>query len=452
MSTRLLTRFLLGAVLALLLAAPGITSAQYGGGSSGSGPQASEKKEEEKKEKRPRQSRWGSRTSSRRSKEGEERPKPQYEIDVRTGARLIEARELLMAEQYDEAEAALGKLRMRTMNPLEKAQTYRIHAFIAYGREDMDAARDYLEKTLAEDVLEPQDAADVRFQIAQLWLQEENWAEAAKNLEIWFDIVDTPNSAAYYILALTYYQLEDLDKAVVPAQQAVELADVPRESWLQLLLALRLTRKEFEESVPILEELVTRYPKKAYWLNLSTVYGALGNYEEALVPLQLAYTQDLLDQDGELRRLAQLLLFLDLPYRAALVMEKGLANEAVKNDVAAWEMLSNSWIAAREYEKSVEPLERAANLAEGGDLYVRLAQVHLQREKWAEAAVALRQALDKGKLQNPGDAQLLMGIAFYSQKQPKQAKTWFGRARKHDATRDEAEVWIKYIDRELASS
>ncbi len=447
MSSRPLTRVLLAATLALAVSLPGLALAQYQGDAG-----ASAQPQGEKKKKRERLSRWGSRGSSSRDREGESyRKGPQYQIDERTGKRLIEAREHLMAERYDEAEAALGKLRMRTMNPLERAQTYRIHAFIAYGREDMAAARDYLEKTIAEGVLDPQDAADVRFQIAQLWLQEENWAEAAKNLEVWFDVVESPNSAAYYILALTYYQLEDLEKALVPAQKAVDISDTPRESWLQLLLALRLTRREYEASVPLLEELVTRFPKKAYWLNLSTVYGALGNYQEALVPLQLAYTQDLLDQDAEIRRLAQLLLFLELPYRAALVMERGLEGETVKNDVAAWEMLSNSWIAAREYERSVEPLTRAATLAEGGDLYVRLAQVHLQREKWAEAADALRQALSKGGLQNPGDAQLLMGIAFYSQKRPKQAKTWFGRARQHSATRDEAEVWIKYIDRELAS-
>ncbi len=440
----------LAAVLALAVAAPGVASAQYGR-SSGDSADAQAGEEAKKEKKRPRQSRWGARTSSRDGKEGRERPRPQFEIDERTGKRLIEAREYLMAEKYDEAEAALGKLRMRSLNPLEKAQTYRIYAFIAYGREDMATARDYLEKTIAEGVLDEEDAADVRYQIAQLWLQEEKWAEAAKNLETWFSIVDSPNSGAYYVLALTYYQLEDLEKALVPAQKAVDISDAPREGWLQLLLALRLTRREYEESVPILEELVTRYPKKSYWLNLSTVYGALGNYEEALVPLQLAYTQELLDQDGEFRRLAQLLLFLELPYRAALVIQQGLADEAVKSDVAAWEMLSNSWIAAREYEKSVEPLQRAARLAEGGDLYVRLAQVHLQREKWSEAAAALREALKKGGLQNPGDAQLLMGIAYYSQKQPKQAKTWFGRARKHAATREEAEVWIKYIDRELAS-
>jgi tetratricopeptide (TPR) repeat protein len=264
-------------------------------------------------------------------------------------------------------------------------------------------------------------------------------------------MVENPNSSAFYLLAIAYYQLEDLESALEPAQQAVERAETPQEGWLQLLLALRLTRKEYDLAVPILEELIERYPKKIYWIQLSTVHGALGSYEDALVPLQLAYTQGLLTEDSELRRLAQLLLFLDLPYRAALVLDKGLEAEVIESDAPAFEMLSNSWIAAREYDRAVAPLERAAGLSDGGDLYVRLAQVHIQREKWSEAADALRRALEKGGLDNAGDAQLLMGIAYYSQKQPERARGWFGRARKHPETRDEADTWIKYIDRELRS-
>ena len=45
-----------------------------------------------------------------------------------------------------------------------------------------------------------------------------------------------------------------------------------------------------------------------------------------------------------------------------------------------------------------------------------------------------------------------MGIAYYSQKRPQQALSWFARARQHDETRDEAKTWLDYIRRELQSS
>jgi tetratricopeptide (TPR) repeat protein len=376
----------------------------------------------------------------------------QYEVGPRAGRRIIEAREALLAEQWDAAAAALEKLNPKYLNPLERAEVNRIYAFIEYGRGDLDRARDYLEKTLAENALETDGAAAVRFQIAQLYLQEERWSEAAASFEKWFELGVEPNGNAYYMLALAYFQAGDLEKALEPAKQAVDHTSDPREGWLQLLLAIQLTRKDYEAALPVLEMLVVRYPTKGYWLNLATVHGALGNFEEALIRLQLAHEQDLLTTDAELRRLAQLLMFLDLPYRAALVLEEGYADGILTEDTSGFEMLSNSWIAAREYEKAVEPLEKAASLAPGGELYVRLAQVHLQREKWGEAASALGRALDKGGLDNPGDAELLMGIAIYSQKKPAQARPWFSRARKHDASREEADVWIKHLERELAAA
>jgi tetratricopeptide (TPR) repeat protein len=187
-------------------------------------------------------------------------------------------------------------------------------------------------------------------------------------------------------------------------------------------------------------------------VQLSTVHAALGNFEKALVPLQLAYTQGLLDRPEEVRRLAELMLFLEQPYRSAQVMDKALRDELIEGDASAYELLSNSWIAAREYDKSVAPLQRAAELSKDGEIYVRLAQVHLQREKWAEAEQALHRALAKGGLQNPGGAQLLMGITFYSQDRPNEALSWFSEANQHEQTRDEAQNWLKYIERELSAS
>jgi tetratricopeptide (TPR) repeat protein len=423
-------------VLAALLLAPVGLVAEARGATEG-----------EKEKTKKSAGRWG-RSSQR---EAEDWVGHEYEIDARTGKKLTRAREYIVEEQYDEAEKALDRIRMRNLNPLEKSQVYRLRALVAYGREDFTSARDFLEKAMGEGALSPSDIADMRFQIAQLWFQEENWAEGARNLELWFTLEPDPLPSSYYLLALAYFQLQEFDKALPQAQKAVDASDRPREGWLQLLLAVQLTQKNYAEAVPVLEKLILLYPKKSYWLNLSTVYGALEKYEEAAVPLQLAYSQGLLDESAELQRLAQLLLFLDLPYRAATVLKKGIDDGIIGDEAIAWEMLSNSWIAAREYDKAAEPLEHAARLAERGDLYVRLSQVHIQREKWKEAEGALRLGLDKG-LGRPGEAYLLMGISLHRQKRPAQARRWFARARGQSDSSAEADSWITFIDRELSAS
>ncbi len=87
-----------------------------------------------------------------------------------------------------------------------------------------------------------------------------------------------------------------------------------------------------------------------------------------------------------------------------------------------------------------------------GDTYVRLAEVQIQRQDWPGATDALQKALAKGKLKDTGNTQLLMGIAFYSNKQPKEAKVWFQRALAYDKVKKQAETWIKHIDQEQSSS
>jgi tetratricopeptide (TPR) repeat protein len=372
-----------------------------------------------------------------------------HEIDPLTGKRLQKAREFLVEQQFDEADATLDKLRVRSLNPIEKTTLYTIRGYVALGRENLPAARDYFEQTIALGVLDADKRAGHRFMIAQMYMQEENWAQVIVHLNKWFTLEENPNSNSYYFLALAHWQSEDTDSALQYVSKAVALSDEPQESWLQLLLAARLTRKEYKESIPILEELVRRFPKKIYWIQLSTLHGALGNYEQSLIPLQLAFTQNLLTEDGEIRRLAELLLFLELPYRAADVMRNGLEKQFVDQDSAYFELLSNSWILAREYDKAVDPLMRAAELADGGRIYQRLAEVHIQRERWEEAAGALGLALEKGNLPEPGQATLLMGITLYSQKKPGEALTWFGKAKKFSETEHEAEIWLEHIQREM---
>jgi tetratricopeptide (TPR) repeat protein len=381
------------------------------------------------------------------SPELEDRPRPSQKVLERHAKAL----ELLYDERPEEAKQELDKLYFKRMNSVGQAMILRDYGFIANAEGNREEARRRFAEAIAvPDGLLPHEATDLRYQIAMLWMQDENWQKAAETLELWFTEEPNPNSTAYYILALNYYQQEQFDKAVVPARKAVEGSDAPKESWLQLLLAIYLLDQKYQESIPILEQLVARFPNKSYFLSLSTVYGALGNFEEAAIPLQLAYEDGYLDEQENLKRLGQMLLFLNVPYRAGEVLAKEIDRKAIQPDSEALAMLANSWIAAREYDDAIEPMQRAASLADDGELYVRLAQVYVQRENWAGATAALDKALAKGDLQDPGSAHLLMGIAFYSQKNASEARRWFESATHYDAAREEAKVWIAHIDEEQA--
>jgi tetratricopeptide (TPR) repeat protein len=139
---------------------------------------------------------------------------------------------------------------------------------------------------------------------------------------------------------------------------------------------------------------------------------------------------------------------MEIPERAAGILEKELAAGRIDEDAEALELLSTSWIMAREAPKAEEALARAAELSPHGNLYVRLAQVHLVQEEWDLAAAALRKALDKGGLA-PGSAELLLGITYYSDHKLHEARSWFARAQQSGATREQANTWLEHVDREI---
>jgi tetratricopeptide (TPR) repeat protein len=143
-----------------------------------------------------------------------------------------------------------------------------------------------------------------------------------------FKTATNPNSAAYYLLAVAYYQQDDFARALTPAKKAVELMDKPNESWLSMLSALHLQREEYKEAVPVLQRLIAVVPdKKTYWTQPRPSMGrwktteCLGHHATGLL-------RGLVTEDSEVRRLADRRCS-TTPYRGAQVLEAAIEKKTV---------------------------------------------------------------------------------------------------------------------------
>jgi tetratricopeptide (TPR) repeat protein len=390
----------------------------------------------------------GTSRAASRNQEEEAPAASQNSIDAQTGKALNEAIELLNMENYQGAAAKINTLNLDKLSPYERGTVERILFSISYAQEKYEEARGHLQKAIDSGGLNAQQIDEAKYQSAQLYMQEEKWREGAAALEEWFKTAASPNSAAYYLLAVAYYQLEDFNRALAPAKKAVELMDKakPNESWLSMLSALHLQREEYKEAVPILQQLIVAAPdKKTYWMQLSSIYGQMEDYANALAIMQLANNVGLVTEDSEVRRLADLLLFNDVPYRGAQTLESAIEKKLVNLDDKLYEKLANCWIAAGEYDKAIPPLTRAAEMASSGDAFIRLGEVQVQREDWDAAIAAVQRGVDKGQLKDPGNAQLMLGIAHYSQKEFAAARPFFERARQSDKHRQIADSYLQAI-------
>jgi len=247
--------------------------------------------------------------------------------------KLSAAHEALAEENFDEARALMDQMSKRKgLNDHEKALMWQTYAYIQSSREQYPQAIESFEKCLALDALPEAAMLGTQYNLGQLYMSVERFKDAVRVLEDWLGRVENPSPNAYYLVSMAHVQLEDAKSALPYAKKAVELSKKPVESRLQLLLALEFELKRYEQVAGVLEVLITHFPKKSYFLQLSAVYGELGREKRALSALELAYIQGLLDRESEILNLAQSYLYHATPYRAAQVLTKGLADGIIEED------------------------------------------------------------------------------------------------------------------------
>lgn len=361
--------------------------------------------------------------------------------------KLDQAQQLLGEEKYDEARQVLRKLLERKgLSDHEKALALQILGYVAAGEERYDEAARFFEQCLELSALPEEAMRDLRYNLAQLYVALERYSEAATLLAEWVAAVETPPASAYYLLAVARAQAGDRRGALEPAREAVRRADKPREPWLQLLVSLLLEEKRYKESIPVLQQLIEQFPKRVYFQQLSAVHAELGREDKAFAVLQLAHLRGLLDADREVRNLVRMYLYHEIPFHGGRILQRALERGVVATDADAWELLADCWLRAREWDQALPALERAAALSPKGELFLRLARIHAERERWPRAARAAEQALKRGGLRDPGQAYLLLGIARAALEQLDAAEDALHRAQRFDSSRESARAWLRHVE------
>jgi tetratricopeptide (TPR) repeat protein len=386
---------------------------------------------------------------SRADRKDDDAP-PANQIDQRTGETLTEAIEFLNNDQNAQARAKLGELALDRLSPYERSRVEQMFFSLDVQEENYPGARQHMEAAINSGGLNDQEISQGRYQLAQLYMQEEQWAEGAKALEDWLKTAATPNGGVYYLLAAAYYNLDNFDAALPHARKAVDMTETPQEGWLQMLSALLLQKEQYKDALPVIQRQVNMFPtKKVYWTQLSSVHAQLEDMSSALVIMQMAYHAGLLSEGSEYQRLADFMMVNDMPYSAGELITKAIDEKKIEPDLKTWESLSNSWIAAREFRKAVPILARAGQLSGNGNDFLRLGEVNIQMSEWGPAAEALEEALNKGGLRDAAYAQLMLGISLYNQDKLREAKTWFERAANSQSQSKTARGYIQLIDSKL---
>jgi len=376
-------------------------------------------------------------------------------LDEATYKQLNRAYEEVGAENYDGAYDFLIKIRARARDDYLKAVVAQGLAQVEWARGNYDPALQYFEEAVALDALPDQPHFALMYQIAQLYYMKERYDESLERLDLWFCTVppEKVTPAAYVLKASINAQKEDWPEVVKAISQAIDMEPDPKESWYQLKLAAHFELEQFPEAADTLEVMITKWPnKKDYWTQLSNVRLRLKQDDRALSVMALAYRNGLLDKQADIIYLSNLYSFLDVPYKAAKVLQKGIEDGMVEANEKHWTVVADMWYAAEEMDRALQGYEQAGKVAEDGKIDLRRAYILIDQENWPEAIGALSDALKKGGIteRQTGEAYLMRGMAEFNLGNYDQASTNWGRASRYPKSKDSAEQWMNHMREERA--
>lgn len=366
---------------------------------------------------------------------------------------LERARDLADDGNYSEAHKVLGRmLDGSSLNSYERAMAWNLKAYTHYAQDDYAATARAYDKVLEQDNLPLSLEQNTLYSLAKLYLVQEQYKRALPIMERWFGLSESPGAEAWILKAQIHYQLKQYDQALVPIGKAISLAErdggKPAENWYLLARAVYYQQNDYKGLRDVLKSLVRYYPKRQYWVQLAAVYGELGQEKAQVAAMETAWEQGLLTKEQDITMLARQLLGEGIPWKAARVLDKGLADDIVEPSAANLRLLADAWMMAKEHDKAIEAMSRAAEKSEDGELHMRLAQIHLDQANFEQALDAANQALQRGGLDRPDTALVVKGLAEFNLDRLKAARETFRRARDYEKSSKVAEQWLGYIERE----
>jgi hypothetical protein len=361
------------------------------------------------------------------------------------GKKVAKAFELYSADDIDGALAIL--LDINAKKGYDKAYVDRFIAIMYATKGNLEKqAIKYLKLAIAPDILNEGDQGDALKLLADLQMQTSQYKDALKNYKRWMDFTGKEDASTYVKISQAYYSLKQLDKMIAPADKAIALQkDKPSQNPYILKIQSYYERKMYKKAIKVLETVVQIFPEeKQWWTRLGMFYMLAEDYPKALATLDLAYKQGYLEKESEIKTLANLYASNEIPYQAAIILEKAIASGVVKRDDSSISRLANAWHAADHIDKAAKYYGELAKMTGKAKYYRKQGMLLKQDEQFTKAIVAFKKALELGS-KNVGKIQMALAESYFYLGKYKKAYVAIQKALKDPKSRRTAKSWVSFI-------
>lgn len=205
--------------------------------------------------------------------------------------------------------------------------------------------------------------------------------------------------------------------------------------------------EDLNNAAVILENIILKYPaRKKYWIQLAGIYQRLEKDKKALAIYELAYAKDFLKKK-QIIQLCKNYLYFEMPYKAAIVLEREMATGRIDSTLEMLNMLVDAWILAQESEKAESVFKEIINSYNDEESRLRLGQLHIENEDWNKAVDVLNIELETEDITLISKINLLLGIALFNLENIAEARESFNQALSDKTTQEQAKWWLDHIKR-----
>ncbi len=359
---------------------------------------------------------------------------------------LSEAQELMESDSYAEAVIKLKQLLTKITNKTyDTAITYQTLGYAYYGLDDLEKANDAFIKALEKRVLPASVAHELEYIVAKLLVYLDDFKGALIYLNKWFEDETDPKAEAWLLAANIYHHMDQYKKMIPYLTKAISKTKNPPVNWYELLASAYIQTKQYKNAAKALEIVVKRSPtRKEAWLQLAAVYQLNKQDRKALAITELAYSKSYLDKDLILA-LANNYMYLEMPYKAAILLEKEISSNMLESSKDNLELQANGWMLAQEPEKAAQAYQVLIEKYDDAKSHFQLGQIYYELEEWEKTINVLNHYVKMEDITHQGEAWLLLGIASYEINDKKESLKSFNRASVFKSTREQAKWWIEQI-------
>lgn len=357
------------------------------------------------------------------------------------------ATDLLSKQKHAEAIEKLAKLANSGSDYEQAVVNYNL-GFVYSSRNDLTSAAKSFARALELNALPQSQHEQLQYNLGQLYIVAGQFGPGIKTLQTYMAESCAPVAAeAHLFLANALSQNKQYAEARTQIDQALAKAKAPKESWLQLKLAINYEMKDFKACAQSLVQLIGLVPHKPeYWKQLSGMFMELKQDTEAVAVLALAERQGFISKPNEIKNLYSVYMMMDLPFKAGLLVQQAIEQNKVPADEQHLEAIANAWINARESARAEATLKKLAAMADRGDYHYKLGAMYGDEERWSDSKAALEKAIQKGGLKRTGEAWMRLAVAHYSLKDNRAAISALQKAINYDESRKQAGEWLRHLN------